>query len=37
MKNSDSVMEIEMDDENMLLDVDTMEDYQTVSDLFVTE
>ena len=37
MKNSDSVMEIEMDDENMLLDVDTMEDYQSVSDLFVTE
>ena len=37
MKNSDSVMEIEMDDENILLDVDTMEDYQTVSDLFVTE
>ena len=37
MKNSDSVMEIEMADENMLLDVDTMEDYQTVSDLFVTE
>ena len=36
MKNSDSVMEIEMDDENMLLDVDTMEDYQSVSDLFVT-
>ena len=37
MKNSDSVMEIEMDDEKMLLDVDTMEDYQSVSDLFVTE
>ena len=37
MKNSDSVMEIEMDDEKMLLDVDTMEDYQNVSDLFVTE
>ena len=36
MKNSDSVMEIEMDDEKMLLDVDTMEDYQSVSDLFVT-
>ena len=32
MKNSDSVMEIEMDDEKMLLDVDTMEDYQSVSD-----
>ena len=37
MKNSDSVMEIEMDDEKMLLDVDTMEDYQSVSDFFVTE
>ena len=37
MKNSDSVMEIEMDDEKMLLDVDTMEDYQSVSDLFVNE
>ena len=37
MKNSDSVMEIEMDDEKMLLDVDTMEDYQSVSDLFVTK
>ena len=37
MNNSDSVMEIEMDDEKMLLDVDTMEDYQSVSDLFVTE
>ncbi len=37
MKNSDSVMEIEMDNENMLLDVDTMEDYQSVSNLFVTE
>ncbi len=37
MKNSDSVMEIEMDDENMLLDVDTMEDYQSVSDLFLTK
>ncbi len=37
MKNSDSVMEIEMADKNMLLDVDTMEDYQTVSDLFVIE
>ena len=36
MKNPDSVMEIEMDNENMLLDVDTMEDYQSVSDLFVT-
>ena len=30
-------MEIEMDDEKMLLDVDTMEDYQSVSDFFVTE
>ena len=37
MKNSDSVIEIEMDTENMLLDVDTMEDYQSISDLFVTE
>ena len=37
MKNSDSVMEIEMDNEKMLLDVDTMEDYQSVSDFFVTE
>ena len=37
MKNSDSVMEIEMDNEKMLLDVDTMEDYQSVSDLFVNE
>ena len=37
MKNSDSVMEIEMDTENMILDVDTMEDYRSISDLFVTE
>ena len=37
MKNSDSVMEIEMDTQNMILDVDTMEDYQSISDLFVTE
>ena len=37
MKNSDSVIEIEMDTENMILDVDTMEDYQSISDLFVTE
>ena len=29
MKNSDSVMEIEMDNEKILLDVDTMEDYQS--------
>ena len=37
MQNSDSVMEIEMDNEKMLLDVDTMGDYKTVSDFFVTE
>ena len=37
MNNFESVKEIEMDDENMLLDVDTMEDYQSVSDLFMTK
>ena len=37
MKNSDSVMEIEMDDDNMLLDVDTLEDYQRATEAFKTE
>ena len=37
MNNTESVMEIEMDDENILVDVDTLEDFQIVSDAFVTE
>ena len=37
MNNSESVEEIEMDDENMLLDVDTLEDYQRLTENFVTE
>ena len=34
---SESVKEIEMDDDNMLLDVDTLEDYQRLTENFVTE
>ena len=37
LNNSEFVKEIEMDDDNMLLDVDTLEDYQIVSEAFVTE
>ena len=37
MNNSEYVKEIEMDDENMLLDVDTLEDYQRLTENFVTE
>ena len=37
MNNSESVKEIEMDDDNMLLDVDTLEDYQRLTENFVTE
>ena len=37
MNNSESVKEIEMDDDNMLLDVDTLEDYQRATEAFVTE
>ena len=37
MNNSESVKEIEMDDDNILLDVDTHEDYQRVIEAFVTE
>ena len=35
--NSESVKEIEMDNGNILLDVDTMEDLQIVSEKFVTK
>ena len=37
MNNSESVKEVEMDDDNMLIDVDTLEDYQNASEAFVTE
>ena len=37
MNYPESVKEIEMDNDNMLLDVDTLEDYQSVSESFVTE
>ena len=37
MNNYEYVKEIEMDDDNMLFDVDTMEDYQRVTGAFVTE
>ena len=37
MNNSESVKEIEMDDDNMLLDVDTLEDYQRLTEVFVAE
>ena len=37
LNNSEFVVEIEMDDENMLLDVDTLEDYQRLTENFVTE
>ena len=37
MNNSESVKEIEMDDDNMLLDVDTLEDYQRLTEHFLNE
>ena len=37
MNNFESVKEIEMDDDSMLLDVDTLEDYQRATEAFVTE
>ena len=37
MNNSVSVKEIEMGDDNILLDVDTLEDYQRVRESFVNE
>jgi CTP:molybdopterin cytidylyltransferase MocA len=37
MNYPESVKEIEMDNDNMLLDVDTLEDYQNVSEAFVTK
>ena len=37
MNNSASVKEIEMGDDNILLDVDTLEDYQRVREAFVNE
>ena len=37
INNSESVKEIEMDDDNMLLDVDTLDDYQRLTENFVTE
>ena len=37
MNYPESVKEIEMDNDNMLLDVDTLEDYQNASEAFVTE
>ena len=37
MNNSESVKEIEMGDDNILLDVDTLEDYQRVRESFVNE
>ena len=37
INNSESVKEIEMDDDNMLLDVDTLEDYLRTTESFVTE
>ena len=36
MNNFESVKEIEMDDDSMLLDVDTLEDYQRATEAFVT-
>ena len=36
MNNSESVKEIEMDDNNMLLDVDNLDDYQRLTENFVT-
>ena len=37
MNNSESVKEIEMDDDNMLLDVDNLDDYQRLTENFVNE
>ena len=36
MNNSESVKEIKMDNDNMLLDVDTLKDYQRLKENFVT-
>ena len=35
MKNTESVMEIEMDNDNILLDVDTLEDYKRAANIFL--
>ena len=35
--NSESVMEIQMDNDNILLDVDTLEDFQRAAEVFVNE
>ena len=37
INNSESVKEIEMDDDNMLLDVDNLNDYQRLTENIVTE
>ena len=37
MNNSESVMEIEMNNDNILLDVDTLEDYQRAKETFLNE
>ena len=37
MNNSEAVIKIEMDDDNVLFDVDTLEDYQSLSDVFETK
>ena len=37
MNNYESVIEIEMDNDNVLLDVDTLEDYQRAKESFLTE
>ena len=37
MNYPESVKEVKMDNDNMLLDVDTLEDYQIVSEAFVTK
>ena len=37
MNNYEYVKEIEMDNDNILVDVDTMEDFQSVSKAFITE
>ena len=37
MNYPESVKEIEMDNDNLLLDVDTLEDYQNVAEGLVTK
>ena len=37
INNSESVKEIEMDNDNILLDVDTLKDYQRATEAFETE